>query len=141
MEDRVRIEPYAVVQPGSKLEAGFQLKAVRKSRSKLVAEKKDPLAMMKALSQQAAAAKAKSSGAAQRDIYKCGQPPDLRLSLSFTAMCVCADALPCASINGILLVNSGTLRLACGAHGAGEQAHDTMAKTGIHLCMMLGMTA
>jgi hypothetical protein len=59
-----------VVQPGSKLEAGFQLKTVRKSRSKLVAEKKDPLAMMKALSQQAAAAKAKASGAAQRDIYK-----------------------------------------------------------------------
>ena len=70
VEDRVRIEPYAVVQPGSKLEAGFQLKAVRKSRSKLVAEKKDPLAMMKALSQQAAAAKAKSASSATRDIYK-----------------------------------------------------------------------
>jgi len=70
VEDRVRTEPYAVVQPGSKLEAGFQLKAVRKSRSKLVAEKKDPMAMMKALSQQAAAAKAKSAGTATRDIYK-----------------------------------------------------------------------
>ena len=70
VEDRVRIEPDAVVQPGSKLEAGFQLKAVRKSRSKLVAEKKDPMAMMKALSQQAAAAKAKSAGSATRDIYK-----------------------------------------------------------------------
>ncbi len=70
IDDRVRVEPYAVVQPGSKLEAGFQLKAVRKSRSKLVAEKKDPLAMMKALSQQAAAAKAKSASSATRDIYK-----------------------------------------------------------------------
>lgn len=97
VEDRVRIEPYAVVQPGSKLEAGFQLKAVRKSRSKLVAEKKDPLAMMKALSQQAAAAKAKSSGAAQRDIYKYAQPPHQQVSLSFTAMCVRAKPLPWAS--------------------------------------------
>lgn len=71
IEDRVRIEPYAVVQPGSKLEAGGQLKAVRKSRSKLIAEKKDPMAMMKALGQQAAAAKARSGAAiAQRDIYK-----------------------------------------------------------------------
>ena len=70
VEDRVRIEPYAVVQPGSKLEAGFHLKAVRKSRSKLIAEKKDPLAMMKALSQQAAAAKAKSAATATRDIYR-----------------------------------------------------------------------
>ena len=61
----MRIEPYAVVQPGSRLEAGAQLKAVRKSRSKLVPEKKDPLAMMKALGQQAAAAKAKKAGGAR----------------------------------------------------------------------------
>ena len=44
---------------------------MRKSRSKLIAEKKDPLAMMKVLSQQAAAAKAKSAATATRDIYRC----------------------------------------------------------------------
>ena len=58
----MRIEPYAVVQPGSRLEAGAQLKAVRKSRSKLVPEKKDPLAMMKALGQQAAAGQGQEGG-------------------------------------------------------------------------------
>lgn len=70
VEDRVRIEPYAVVQPGSRLEAGAQLRAVRRARSKLVPEKKDPLAIMKALGQQAAAAKAKKAGGATRDLYK-----------------------------------------------------------------------
>ncbi|CAL8464659.1 g4194 [Coccomyxa elongata] len=62
VEDRVRIEPYAAVLPGSRLEAGAQLKTLRKSRSKLVAEKKDPMALMKALGQQAAAAKARAAG-------------------------------------------------------------------------------
>lgn len=79
VEDRVRIEPYAAVQPGSRLEAGSQLKALRKSRSKLVAEKKDPLAMMKALGQQAAAAKARAAGhnlLATRDIYACVPSPN-----------------------------------------------------------------
>lgn len=74
MEDRVRIEPYAAVQPGSRLEAGSHLKALRKSRSKLIAEKKDPLALMKALGQQAAAAKARAAGNAMlatKDLYAC----------------------------------------------------------------------
>ncbi|KAK9904717.1 hypothetical protein WJX75_001194 [Coccomyxa subellipsoidea] len=72
VEDRVRIEPYAAVQPGSRLEAGSHLKALRKSRSKLIAEKKDPLALMKALGQQAAAAKARAAGNAMlatKDLY------------------------------------------------------------------------
>ena len=78
VEDRVRIEPYAAAQPGSRLEAGSCLKALRKSRSKMVAEKKDPMAMMKALGQQAAAAKAKAAGTgllATRDLYQCARLP------------------------------------------------------------------
>ena len=66
------MEPYSAAQPGSRLEAGSQLKALRKARSKLVAEKRDPLAMMKALGAQAAAAKAKAAGGvAAKDLYKC----------------------------------------------------------------------
>ena len=75
VEDRVRIEPYAAVLPGSRVEAGTQLKTLRKSRSKLVAEKKDPMALMKALGQQAAAAKARAAGCGDmlktRDLFAC----------------------------------------------------------------------
>lgn len=70
----MRIEPYAAVQPGSRLETGSHLKALRKSRSKLIAEKKDPLALMKALGQQAAAAKARAAGNAMlatKDLNAC----------------------------------------------------------------------
>ncbi len=71
----MRIEPYAAVLPGSRLEAGAQLKTLRKSRSKLVAEKKDPMALMKALGQQAAAAKARAAGCGDvlktRDLFAC----------------------------------------------------------------------
>lgn len=80
IESGVRVEPFAVVQPGSKVEAGSQLKAARKSRSRIVAEKKDPMAFMRALGQQAAAAKARAGGNslhATRDMYQCV------LSLSF----------------------------------------------------------
>ena len=69
MKDGVRIEPYAVVQPGSRLEAGAQLKAVRKSRSKLVPETKDPLAMLKQLGQRTAA-KSKKAARASQDLHR-----------------------------------------------------------------------
>ena len=78
------MEPYSAAQPGSRLEAGAQLKALRKARSKLVAEKKDPLAMMKALGAQAAAAKAKAAGGAgglaARDLYR--RAPALAMPLT-----------------------------------------------------------
>ena len=69
VEDRVRIEPYAVVQPGSRLEAGAQLRAVRKARSKLVPETKDPLSMLKQLGQRTAA-KSRKTARAMQDIHR-----------------------------------------------------------------------
>ena len=69
VEDGVRIEPYAVVQPGSRLEAGGQLRAVRKSRSKLVPETKDPLAMLKQLGQRTTA-KSKKAAQALQDLHR-----------------------------------------------------------------------
>ena len=69
VEDGVRVEPYAVVQPGTRLEAGAQLKAVRKSRSKLVPETKDPLAMLKQLGQRTAA-KSRKAARASQDIHR-----------------------------------------------------------------------
>ena len=71
----MRIEPYAVVQPGSRLEADGQLRAVRKSRSKLVPETKDPLAMLKQLGQrgqlgQRTAAKSKKAARASQDLHR-----------------------------------------------------------------------
>ncbi len=99
----MRIEPYAAVQPGSRLEAGAQLKALRKSRSKLVAEKKDPLALMKALGQQAAAAKARAAGNAMlatRDLYACA-PLFLLLASReiphYPCMRVCGIGMSCIS--------------------------------------------
>jgi hypothetical protein len=88
------MEPYSAAQPGSRLEAGSQLKALRKARSKLAPEKKDPMAMMKALGQQAAAAKAKAAGTgllATRDLYQC-VPSLLPLSQS-PAPCRLQDSL------------------------------------------------
>ena len=46
--DGVRVEPYSVVQAGAALEAGTVLGALRKAKSSVVREKKDPLAFMRA---------------------------------------------------------------------------------------------
>ena len=110
LEEGVRMEPYSAAQPGSRVEAGGQLKALRKARSKLVAEKKDPLAMMKALGAQAAAAKAKAAGGtggiAARDLYKCAPvalcpvTPELRAAAQAVALLACATCWWCASSNG-----------------------------------------
>ena len=45
----VRVEPYAVVQAGAALEAGAALGALRKAKSGCVREKKDPLALLRAI--------------------------------------------------------------------------------------------
>jgi hypothetical protein len=86
------------VQPGSKLEAGSQLKALRRARSRLAVEKKDPMALMRALGQQAAAAKARAGGnslLATRDLYQCALPsPILAHSHNLDGWaCTCLGAL------------------------------------------------
>ena len=45
----VRVEPYAVVQAGAALEAGAALSALRKAKSGCVRERKDPLALLRAI--------------------------------------------------------------------------------------------
>ena len=46
---KVCVEPYAVVQAGATLEAGSALGALRKAKSACVREKKDPLALLRAI--------------------------------------------------------------------------------------------
>ena len=72
---RVRVEPYAVVQAGASLEPGTALGALRKAKSSIVRERKDPLAFMRAFGRGRA-----PSEDATAALKKCARAPPRRLS-------------------------------------------------------------
>jgi len=74
---RVRVEPYAVVQAGASLEPGTALGALRKAKSSIVRERKDPLAFMRAFGRGRA-----PSEDATAALKKCARaPPPVALRL------------------------------------------------------------